>query len=92
MYRGGHVIVPPDGSDLDRLVSRGWVDLRSSNCRIWIERSRHMIEQAEARCRRKHETGSHVDWYAIVPDEPIAPAQFARWVFRYEDDGERIKR
>lgn len=92
VYRGGHVILPPDGSELDRLVSRGWVDLRPSNCRLWIDRARRMIEQATARRRLDGESGSYVDWYAIEPGDSIAPAQFAKWVFRYEDGGERIKR
>ena len=53
-----------------------------------------MVEQAEARTRSMDGTrsGSDLDWAALEPEDAIAPARFAKWVFRYEDGGERIKR
>ena len=38
------------------------------------------------------DSGSDVAWTAIGADEPIEPARFVTWVFRFEDRGERIKR
>jgi nucleoside-diphosphate-sugar epimerase len=92
LYRGANVLLPPDGSALDRLVARGWVDLRASNCQTWIDRAKRVVQQAEARRDEIGRTGSDVEWYAMWPDDPVAPPRFARWIFRYEDDGERIKR
>jgi hypothetical protein len=53
-----------------------------------------MVRQAAERQRpdRRSESGSDVDWTAIDPNDPIDPAAFATWVFRFEDRGERIKR
>jgi hypothetical protein len=92
VYRGLQVMVPPDCQDFDRVAARGWVDLRPARCRRWIERSQRMVEQADARAQAGGGSGSDVDWGAINPDQAIAPARFAKWVFRYEDEGERIKR
>jgi hypothetical protein len=51
-----------------------------------------VVRQADEREQRAERTGSDVEWDAIDPDDPIVPARLAKWVFRYEDDGERIKR
>ena len=53
-----------------------------------------MVEQAAVRARsvQGRGSGSDLDWAALGPEDAIAPARFAKWVFRYEDDGERIKR
>ncbi len=51
-----------------------------------------MVEQGETRARATARSGSAVDWAALDPDAAIAPARFAKWVFKYEDGGERIKR
>jgi len=88
-------VVPGDGSD-DRdprdAAARGWVDLRPEQFGIWIKRSQEMVAQAERRRSRPAESGSDVDWTAVGADDPIEPARFVTWVFRYEDRGERIKR
>ncbi len=84
-------MVSPDGQEVDRVADRGWVDLRPSRCGVWIDRARQMVEQGDVRARSAG-SGSDVDWAALDPDAPIAPARFAKWVFRYEDGGERIKR
>ncbi len=70
-------------------MARGWVDLRPENCGVWIDRAKSMVEQARGRGAG---TDSGVEWGAIEPDNPIAPPQFATWIFRHEDGGERIKR
>ena len=85
-------MVPPDSRGFDRVAARGWVDLRPARCGRWIERAQRMVEQAEERAHAAGGSGSDVDWSAIDPDQAIAPASFVKWVFRYEDGGERIKR
>jgi hypothetical protein len=90
VYRGQKVVVRYEaGDDLDRIVARGWVDLRPDNCAIWKNRARRMIE-LHAICGNS--TGSDADWGIIRPEDKIAPSRFAAWVFSQEDGGERIKR
>lgn len=94
VYRASNVMVMPDGEEFDKVAARGWVDVRPSGCNVWIGRARRMVEQAEAR-RHSMEgkgSGSDLDWAALEPEDAIAPARFAKWVFRHEDGGERIKR
>ena len=92
VYRGRQVAVPGDGGDPRSAAPRGWVDLRPEQFGGWITRAREMVAQAERRARCSTESGSGVDWTAIGADDPIEPARFATWVFRFEDRGERIKR
>jgi len=97
LYRGSTVAVPGSGgqragADPRDAALRGWVDLRPEQFRMWIARAREMLAQAERRRRRAADSGSDVDWTALGADDPIEPARFATWVFRYEDRGERIKR
>jgi len=92
VYRGRQVAVPGDGGDPRSAAPRGWVDLRPEQFGVWITRAREMVAQAERRARCSTESGSGVDWTAIGADDPIEPAGFATWVFRFEDRGERIKR
>lgn len=92
LYRGSLVIVPGDDGDPGAAAPRGWVDLRPAQFGLWVKRAQQMVGQAERRETRAPESGSDVDWTAIGADDPIEPARFATWVFRYEDRGERIKR
>jgi hypothetical protein len=94
VYRGSVVIVPPAAGDPLAAAPRGWVDLRPAQFGQWVRRAGEMVRQADERLRpdRRTESGSDVDWTAIDPDQPIDPAAFATWVFRFEDRGERIKR
>ncbi|HVH66513.1 MAG TPA: hypothetical protein VM716_01460 [Gemmatimonadales bacterium] len=93
VYRGSAVAVPA-GEDGDpvSVAPRGWVDLRPEQLGLWITRAREMVAVADRRTDQAAESGSDVDWTAISADEPIEPARFATWVFRFEDRGERIKR
>jgi hypothetical protein len=88
-YRGPSVKVPPADGGVERAAGRGWVDLRTANCGVWIARAERLVKQAAER-----EQGSHsgVEWGAVEPDDAIVPSRFLNWVFKYEDDGERIKR
>jgi len=95
LYRGSTVVVAGGGragSDPRDAAPRGWVDLRPEQFGRWIARAREMLAQAERRRSRTADSGSDVDWTALGADDPIEPARFATWVFRYEDRGERIKR
>jgi len=89
VYRGGLVIVPPQGDDVEHAVANGWVDLRPANLAVWIKRAQRMVEQAAERDRG---SGSGMEWGAPEPEHVITPPQFTTWVFRHEDGGERIKR
>jgi hypothetical protein len=68
------------------------VDLRASNCALWVTRAQRMVEQAARRPAGRRSSGSDEPWGAIDPAEPIAPWRMATWIFRHEDQGERIKR
>jgi len=92
LYRGASVVVPPAGGDAAAAAPRGWVDLRTSNCALWIERARRIVAQAAERRAGPAGSGSDEDWWAADPSEPIAPWRMATWIFRHEDRGERIKR
>src|SRR5882724_3384764 len=92
LYRGSLVVVPADGADPRAAAPRGWVDLRPDQFGLWIKRAQQMVAQTADRAGRAAESGSDVDWMAIGADDPIQPARFATWVFRFEDRGERIKR
>ena len=92
MYRGAHVVVPPEAGDPLAAAPRGWVDLRPSNCALWIERAKKIVAQAEARRRGPSGSGSDEEWLGVNPVERIAPWRLATWIFRDEDHGERIKR
>ena len=86
VLRGEKVVVPPDGRGAD-IASRGWVDLRPANLRLWVNRA-----SAIAEVEPDPRTGSSARWTAIDPDAPIEPARMAVWVFEEEDEGYRIKR
>jgi hypothetical protein len=92
VYRGATVIVPPEGGDLEGAIPRGWVDLRVRNLGIWVTRAQRVVQQTADRCRRPAGSGSDEDWFAILPGDRIEPSRFAAWIFKYEDEGERIKR
>ena len=92
LYRGSLVVVPGEGADPRAAAPRGWVDLRPDQFGTWIKRAQQMVAQDADRAGRAAESGSDVDWMAIGADDPIEPARFATWVFRFEDRGERIKR
>jgi hypothetical protein len=92
VYRGEVVIVPPAGGDVDSAIPRGWVDLRAPNMGTWVARARRVMQQDADRSARPAGSGSDEDWFALRPDDPIEPAPFATWIFKHEDEGERIKR
>lgn len=92
VYRGETVIVPPEAGDIEGAIPRGWVDLRARNLGIWVARAQRVLRQAEERRGHMAGSGSDEDWLAIQPTDRIEPSRFATWIFKYEDEGERIKR
>ena len=92
VYRGARVIVPPVKGNIEAAAPRGWVDLREPNCATWVSRARRMTELEAERAGRPGGSGSDEDWEAIRATDAIEPARFATWIFKNEDDGERIKR
>ena len=92
VYRGEVVIVPPVGGNAEAAMPRGWVDLRAANMGTWVARARRVLQQDADRRSRPAGSGSDEDWFAPRPADPIEPARFATWIFKHEDDGERIKR
>jgi hypothetical protein len=92
LSRGPDVVVPPAQGDALAAAPRGWVDLRPGNCALWVERARLVARQAAGRAAATRGTGSDEEWFAIEPGDAIAPWRMAAWIFKYEDQGERIKR
>jgi hypothetical protein len=92
LMRGPRVVVPPTPGDPLGAAPRGWVDLRPDNCRLWVDRAQRVLVAAAARSEGPLGSGSDEEWFAIQPGEPIVPWRMATWVFRVEDQGERIKR
>jgi NAD(P)-dependent dehydrogenase (short-subunit alcohol dehydrogenase family) len=90
--RGPTVVVPPAKGDPLAAAPRGWVDLRAANCALWVKRAQKMVEQAAQRGGGRRGSGSDEPWSNVDPAEAIAPWRMATWVFRHEDQGERIKR
>ena len=84
-------MVQQEGDDIESAIPRGWVDLREPNCAGWVERAKRIVDQALANDSLPG-SGSDRDWSAIDPAGPIIPSRLAVWIFKYEDDGERIKR
>ena len=92
LSRGPVVVVPPERGDALAAAPRGWLDLRPANCALWVERAKLVVRQAAGRAAAGHGTGSDEEWFAIEPADAIAPWRMAAWIFRHEDQGERIKR
>lgn len=93
VMRGPLVDVPP-APDLPvgdpRLVERGWVDLRAGNWARW--KGRLEAFEAALRARPAVDAGSMGD-HEFGDDSPeLRPGRLAAWIFRYEDQGERVKR
>jgi hypothetical protein len=92
LIRGPRVVVPPTKGDPLGAAPRGWVDLRTANCQLWIDRAKAIVAREAKRERGPQGSGSDEEWFAILPTEPIVPWRMATWIFRVEDQGERNKR
>jgi hypothetical protein len=84
------VLPRPDQDGLDeKAVDSGWVDLRPSNWRRWKERIGALANAI--RNRPGVEKGSRTDFDFGDTDGNLRPGRLAAWVFRVEDEGDRIK-
>lgn len=93
LLRGPEVKVPPiEGAPLndERVVSRGWVDLREKNWALWKERIQAVQEEVRARPGVQEGSRADIDDYGKRFGE-IRPGRMAAWIMRYEDEGERFK-
>jgi hypothetical protein len=92
VLRGPELKVRPGtgGPVDDRLIARGWVDLRASNWESWRDRiRRYVAEVAEA---PGPDDGSIADVDLASRRNEIRPGAAAAWIFKREDGGERVKR
>ena len=92
VYRGPTLKVKPEkGGDVDeRLIARGWVDLRPLNWELWRERVvRYMKGVTHA---PGPDEGSIADVDLASRKNDIRPGAVAAWIFKKEDGGERVKR
>lgn len=93
LLRGPRVkVLPEEGETVDAqvLVERGWVDLRPRNWERWRERIRAYRDDVTG--RPGLEAGSRGDHEYGDASGRIRPGRLGAWIFRYEDEGERIKR
>ncbi|HEX2202153.1 MAG TPA: hypothetical protein VHG91_02590 [Longimicrobium sp.] len=91
LLRGRKVAIEPaPGESADETARKGWVDLRPANWALWRER----VARVTARIGSAPgpEGGSRWDIEPWHRTRTIRPGALAAWVFRYEDEGERIKR
>ncbi len=82
---------PEHGGEVDdRLIARGWVDLRPANWQLWRDRiQRYLGELTEA---PDPDDGSIADLDLASRSDRIRPGAAAAWIFKREDGGERVKR
>lgn len=93
ILRGATVKVPfaeGDPKPFGRVSDRGWVDLRAGNWEKWRERARSMLDEVDS--RPGPDAGSQGDHDFGERTGTIRPGRMGAWIFRYEDEGERIKR
>ena len=93
VLRGAMVKVLPEphlSPTDDRIVTAGWVDLRSSNWSLWRDRIKGVA--VEIQDRPGVLEGSQGDQEFGDAEGRIRQGRMAAWIFRYEDKGERIKR
>jgi hypothetical protein len=82
---------PEAGTQVDdRLIARGWVDLRPSNWQLWRDRVHRYIEEVTE--APGPDEGSIADVDQASRGNRIRPGATVAWIFKREDGGERVKR
>ena len=71
-------------------ANRGWVDLRPVSWERWRDRCTSYVERVLEAPGAEHGSESDLDVRARSGD--VRPGALAAFVFRYEDEGERMKR
>jgi len=94
LLRGPDVKVAPEEDiplEDQRLIHRGWVDLRAKNWTLWKGRIEALAAELER--RPSVDAGSLGDHEYGAGDGfgKIRPGRLAAWIFRHEEGGERIK-
>ena len=92
LVRGPEVKVgpAPGGAPDARWAARGWVDLRPESWGLWRERIRRYLRGRAD--RPGPERGSQTDFDMATASDEIRPGSLVAWIFRVEDEGERMKR
>lgn len=90
MLRGPRVSVEPDGPPDTAWANRGWVDLRAESWSRW--RDRLVSYRTDVLEVPGAEFGSGTDLDVRARSGDIRPGALAAYVFRFEDEGERMKR
>jgi hypothetical protein len=83
-------IEPAPGESADAAAAKGWVDLRPGNWQTWRERVAAVLSRVAG--EPGADGGSRWDIEPWHRERSIRPGALAAWIFRYEDEGERIKR
>ena len=90
MLLGLDLVLEPDGPADVAWANRGWVDLRPDSWSRWRDRlvsyREGVIDVPGA------EFGSGADLDVRARSGEIRPGALAAYVFRFEDEGERMKR
>ncbi len=83
-------VPPPKGRPVeDKVVDSGWVDLRPGNWAKWQGRIQAVLQKI--REEPGPEKGSRTDFDFGDSEGAVRPGRLAAWVFRVEDEGDRIK-
>lgn len=92
VFRGPELKVRPDeGTAVDeRLIARGWVDLRPSNWQLWRQRIQSYVNDVVDAAGP--DEGSIADVDQASRSSMIRPGAIVAWIFKREDGGERVKR
>jgi NAD(P)-dependent dehydrogenase (short-subunit alcohol dehydrogenase family) len=90
LLRGPRVSVVPDRPADVTWANRGWVDLRAESWSRWRDRMVSYLEAVLDVPGAEYGSGTDLDVRARSGD--IRPGALAAYVFRFEDQGERMKR
>ncbi|MGC8594926.1 MAG: short-chain dehydrogenase [Candidatus Kryptoniota bacterium] len=89
-FRGENV-VPANEKAINAWAHDGWIDLRTSNMKLWQERLEKIIEMTGS--IPENETSSRYIYTKEYWDnfESIEPGKIAGWIFSFEEKGARMK-
>jgi NAD(P)-dependent dehydrogenase (short-subunit alcohol dehydrogenase family) len=90
VLRGRDVKVGLGDRGPEAAARSGWVDLRAANWATWQRRVGEVLRRLDSHSGA--EGGSRWDMEPWQRERRIRPGALAAWIFRYEDEGERIKR